>query len=249
MSSFSFSWDSTPQGWPARLGAWNPRSENYRVPVPCKHGNNCLFTGVCSFVHPGEEGTGLKYFPGRAYLAEDGTQCWESAVVRLIGRPSYYERRRMRHSWSDWCFRVGLPEPSRYAPSGRRQERLDLASALPAYSTLVAAEAAYQKQQLGNALFLLIEQNLASTAADRETAGYTGPLFTAGKFTGMFIQSCSGEHLFQLVQGGAGSEGLCTLMLEACEVLSAAQKEAAEQHEPHQDLRRQAMMNAHAAAH
>jgi hypothetical protein len=280
MSAYNFSWETTPLAWPARLGAWNPRSENYRTPVPCKHGSNCLFTGICSFVHPGEEGTGLKYFPGRSYLAEDGTECWESAVVRLIGSPSYYERRRLRLSWSAWCARVGLPLPQRPAPSGRRQQRLDLSpapapqmeeveivgedsfvataeherwaarasteeqlAAWTAYHQLYAQQMAYQqwlfqqrlqqqpqlteaqlKAQLGDQLFPLIQQNLADTAAEREVIGWTGPLFTAGKFTGMLLEGCSVEELRQLVAGGAGSAELCELMLEACEVLAAAQK-------------------------
>ena len=248
---YAFSWETTPLAWPARLGAWNPRSENYRTPVPCKHGMNCLFTGVCSFVHPGEEGTGLKLFPGRSYLSEDGTECWEPAVVRLIGGARYYERRRLRLSWSAWCERVGLPLPQR--PSGRRQQRLDLSSPAPqveivgedsftataedeqraAWAAFYAQQAAYQqrqpteaelKTQLGDALFPLIQQNLADTAADRETIGFCGPLFTAGKFTGMLLEGCSVDELRQLVAGGAGSAELCELMLEGCEVLAAAQK-------------------------
>lgn len=300
MSSFSFSWDTTPLAWPARLGAWNPLSENYRTPVPCKNGSNCLYKGVCSFVHPGEEGTGLKFFPGRSYLGEDGTECWESAVVRLIGRPSYYERRRLRLSWADWCARVGLPLPQRPAPSGRRQQRLDLAPApLPqeqeqeveivgedsytagvalhapsraggedsfvataeherwaagasaeeqlaawaAYHQAYAQQIAYQqwvfqqqllqrqqpvlteaqvKAELGEQLFPLIQQNLADTAAERETIGFSGPTFTAGKITGMLLEGCSVDELRQLVAGGAGSAELCELMMEACEVLAAA---------------------------
>lgn len=273
MSSFSFSWESTPLAWPARLGAWNPRSENYRTPVPCKHGMNCLFTGVCSFVHPGEEGTGLKFFPGRSYLGEDGTEFWEAPVVRLIGNPRYYERRRLRLSWSAWCERVGLPLPQR----PQRRERLDLSpaaapaeveiagedefvataedeqravgpsveqqAAWAAYQQAYAQQIAYQrwffqqllqcqqqpvlteeqlKTQLGNALFPLIQQNLADTAADREIIGWTGPLFTVGKFTGMLLEGCSVEELRALVAGGAGSAELCELMLEACEVLAAA---------------------------
>jgi hypothetical protein len=167
--AFAFSWETTPLAWPARLGAWDWRSENYRTPVPCKNGSNCLFTGVCSFVHPGEEGTGLKYFPGRSYVGEDGTECWESAVVRLIGseqaRVRYYERRRLRLSWAAWCARVGLPAPQRPAPSGRRRERLCLAD--PATSgerlDLAPAPSAAEMEIVG-------EDEFVATAADQAAA-------------------------------------------------------------------------------
>jgi hypothetical protein len=272
MSSYNFSWETTPLAWPARLGAWNPRSENYRTPVPCKHGSNCLFTGICSFVHPGEEGTGLKYFPGRSYLAEDGTECWESAVVRLIGGARYYERRRLRLSWSAWCARVGLPLPVR--PSGRR-ERLDLSpapeveivgedefvataedeqravgpsaeqqqAAWAVYQQVYAQQIAYQqwlfqqrllaqqpvltevqqKQQLGDALYPLVKSALERSAADREVIGFSGPGFTAGKITGMLLEGCSVDELRELLEDDAK---FSPLLMEACEVLSAAKKPA-----------------------
>jgi hypothetical protein len=163
--AFAFSWETTPLGWPARLGAWDWRSEKYRTPVRCKSGSNCCFDGVCSFVHPGEEGTGLKYFPGRSYVGEDGTECWESAVVRLIGGARYYERRRLRLSWADWCARNGLPLPQRPAPSGRRRERVclaepatsgergDLSSAAPQEQVVSAEEAAAAAAAVQAAVF------------------------------------------------------------------------------------------------
>lgn len=273
--AFAFSWETTPLAWPARLGAWDWRSENYRTPVPCKNGSNCFFQGVCSFVHPGEEGTGLKYFPGRSYQGQDGTECWESAVVRLIGNPRYYERRRLRLSWADWCARVGLPAPvARQRPSGRRRERLDLAPAPSASQMEVVGEdefvataadqaaaearqaffqrqqamaaawqqqqlflyqqqmAAYaarprtvleQKNELGEQLYLLVKDALERSAADRAVLGYSGPTFTAGKITGMLLEAHTVEELQQLLVDDAQ---FSPLMMEACEVLFAAQPRA-----------------------
>lgn len=78
-------------------------------PVPCRHGVNCFYKGPCSFVHPGEEGTARKIFPARIIQNEDGSQGWQSAVVRLIGSPGFYERRRTKKSWMDWCSFKGVP--------------------------------------------------------------------------------------------------------------------------------------------
>jgi len=72
-------------------------------PRPCSHGARCNYNGCCAFVHPGEQGTGRRRFPARNANEKD--------VVRLIGRPDFYERRRLRLSWPQWCAKKGLPLP------------------------------------------------------------------------------------------------------------------------------------------
>ena len=72
-------------------------------PRPCSHGARCNYNGCCAFVHPGEQGTGRRMFAARNANEKD--------VVRLIGRPDFYERRRLRLSWPQWCAKKGLPLP------------------------------------------------------------------------------------------------------------------------------------------
>ena len=93
--SFAFTWSSQPE-----LNAPELNS-----PRPCSHGAGCSYEGPCAFVHPGEEGTGRRLFPART--KEDGSV--DKAIVRLIGSPGFYERRRLRLSWADWCAKKGIP--------------------------------------------------------------------------------------------------------------------------------------------
>lgn len=88
-----------------------------RSPQPCKRGIHCdyklkdeasgeLVRACCSGVHPGEEGTGRRFFPARTL--DDGKQ--QSACVRLTGAAhGFYERRRLRLSWAEWCEKHGIP--------------------------------------------------------------------------------------------------------------------------------------------
>lgn len=89
-------------------------------PQPCAHGAGCnymvksketgeMVPGCCAFVHPGEEGKGRHFFPAREVTNEDGTTRTQPACVRLTGGAGYYERRRERLSWADWCEREGIP--------------------------------------------------------------------------------------------------------------------------------------------
>lgn len=103
-------------------------------PQPCPRGIHCAYMvnksgiwepGCCRGVHPGEEGTGRRIFPARSL---DG--CEQPACVRLTGRAGYYERRRLRLSWGQWCEQQGIPytpikrgddwEPVVRAPLGGR---------------------------------------------------------------------------------------------------------------------------------
>jgi hypothetical protein len=61
-------------------------------------------------VHPGEEGTGRRYFPAKG----DKPPC-----VRLINS-SYYERRHLGLSWQQWCENKGIPFTANKA--GERHE-------------------------------------------------------------------------------------------------------------------------------
>ena len=81
--------------------------------MPCRWGSNCYYNECCRFVHPGEEGIGRKLFPARSYTDAQGIQVYEPPTVRLIGygenRVRFYERRRLRLSWPQWCNYVGKP--------------------------------------------------------------------------------------------------------------------------------------------
>lgn len=91
-------------------------------PQPCVHGAGCVYTvkdadgktvpGCCRFVHPGEEGNGRRLFPERTVrdTLRDGVgKIVQPACVRLTGRAGFYERRRLRLSWQEWCAQQGIP--------------------------------------------------------------------------------------------------------------------------------------------
>ncbi len=90
-------------------------------PQPCVHGAGCVYTvkdadgntvpGCCRYVHPGEEGTGRRLFPERTVrdTLRDGVgKIVQPACVRLTGRAGFYERRRLRLSWQEWCAKQGI---------------------------------------------------------------------------------------------------------------------------------------------
>lgn len=93
--------------------AWD--APELRSPQPCIHGAGCVFTvkrddkilpGCCSFVHPGEEGTGRRFFPARTL--PDGRV--QPACVRLTGAANqFYERRGRKIPWQQWCADKGIP--------------------------------------------------------------------------------------------------------------------------------------------
>jgi len=87
-----------------------------KSPQPCQRGVHCdykitdpktnsLVPGCCRGVHPGEEGNGRRLFPARTM--EDGTE--QPACVRLTGMAGFYERRRLKMSWGEWCKDKGIP--------------------------------------------------------------------------------------------------------------------------------------------
>jgi len=94
--------------------AWDAPELN--SPQPCIHGAGCVFTikdkdgkilpGCCRYVHPGEEGTGRRFFEERTL--QDGTV--QSACVRLTGAAhQFYERRGRKIPWQEWCKQQGIP--------------------------------------------------------------------------------------------------------------------------------------------
>ena len=99
------SWTDSPFNWPAQ-----PELDEKELnsPQPCGHGAGCTYNGPCAFVHPGEEGTGRRLFPGRTIEDKDGNQVEQAAAVRLIGSPGFYERRRLKMSWPQWCAKKGI---------------------------------------------------------------------------------------------------------------------------------------------
>jgi hypothetical protein len=98
--SRKINWSDAPFGWPAEP-ALDEKALN--SPQPCSHGSGCRYDGPCAFVHKGEEGTGRRLFPARTV---DGKE--QAACVRLIGSPGFYERRRLRLSWPEWCAKKGI---------------------------------------------------------------------------------------------------------------------------------------------
>lgn len=118
-----------------------------RSPQPCKRGIHCdyklkdeasgeLVRACCSGVHPGEEGTGRRLFPARQVkITGAEAEFYEQPeCVRLTGASQgFYERRRLRLSWAEWCEKKGIPftpalpgqpfEPLVRAPLGGKKVR------------------------------------------------------------------------------------------------------------------------------
>ena len=90
-------------------------------PQPCPRGIHCdykimdrrtntLEPACCRHVHPGEEGTGRRYFPARTVIGSDGQPYQQPACVRLTGASNgFYERRRRHMSWEEWCISREIP--------------------------------------------------------------------------------------------------------------------------------------------
>jgi hypothetical protein len=92
--------------------SWNQKSLN--SPLPCKDGAACQFPKCCVGVHPGEEGTGRKYFPARTTVDRvTGEKKTQPPCVRLVGKnkediPGFYRRRSKKMSWPQWCVQEGI---------------------------------------------------------------------------------------------------------------------------------------------
>lgn len=107
-------------------------AEHLNSPQPCPRGIHCdykrfnketgeLEPACCRGVHPGEEGTGRRLFPARQIkeTGPEGGFFQQPACVRLTGAHNqFYERRRLKLSWRDWCEREGIP----YTPAEAGQD-------------------------------------------------------------------------------------------------------------------------------
>jgi hypothetical protein len=255
------------------------------APRPCAHASNCYYNGPngCAFVHPGEEGTGMKIFDARTVTDHAGKETWQKATVRLIGGAGFYERRRLKMSWPQWCAlpkNAHLQKPVKPAPAAATEPQLapsvaqffaaakkttvimEPAPAQPlqvkfselgpveqtramfqtgyAVDTpeIVAARAAFmasfspqaralnekaiaevRRQQMGNALYSLIEPFIAQNKEDMKAGGVWHDKITAGKITGMLLEALTYEELRDLLTNTAE---LTEKLAEACVVLKDA---------------------------
>ena len=198
----SWNWDAQPELNSPSLGS----------PIPCRWGSGCVYTQCCSFVHPGEEGTGRKLFEARNET--------EKPIVRLIGSPRFYERRRLRMSWPKWCQSQGMPAP---VPQNQRKKTrapcLDL-SVSPDDQKKIAY------QNMGNYLYICAQAILAECAGDLKTYDFWHSSITAGKVAGVLMEAYSNDldYLSSLLNDYKS----CTqLLADACECiyLDACKKE------------------------
>ena len=101
-----------------------------RSPQPCPHGIACDFKAwnrltktiepaCCRYVHPGEEGTGRRFFRQREQkeAGPEATFFFQPACVRLVGAAQgFYERRAKKIPWRTWCQQKGIVIPSTVEP-------------------------------------------------------------------------------------------------------------------------------------
>jgi len=175
-------------------------------PRPCKHDMNCVYNGEggCAFVHSGEEGVGRRLFPARTFKNAKGDEIWQNATVRLFGAPGksvgFYERRRLRLSWPEWCKMKGLPMPIRRAAAAPAVAAVPVAAATAAATAaaegpvrvfapaeIIAQLIQFQTNQLGEMLFPLVVTGLDAIKPSLVETGSWSERITAGKITGMFL--------------------------------------------------------------
>ena len=244
MSSFEIA--SENSAW---KGFWNTELElndpKYRCPQPCKHAERCVYDGAggCGFVHPGEQGTSRKLLAGR-YVTKGGVQRWENETVRLIAGTSnapFYERRRLRLSWPQWCEQQGMaapvplskmpkPQPWKTPPPKKAKQPAAPVKAAPVfeqahpYSQEMMTWVANMQQQymrdqrrnaVGDKLFYIIKDQLEKTVADRKEASLDHPKITPGLITGMLLENDLDEAEKLITD----AEGLGERMIEACEAI------------------------------
>jgi len=134
MPAFAFDYDATldsllKENGLVPDGHYKPRELAQKLglnpPTPCNHGSGCNYDGPCAFVHPGEEGTGLKYFPERQRTdPKSGEILTQKPAIRVVNQdgttPSFYARRRQNFSWEKWCARNKLAyTPNRPQPKAK----------------------------------------------------------------------------------------------------------------------------------
>ena len=204
MSNFSFAKGLYAFDWDAEPHLNAPALDS---PIPCRAGYNCTYNGVCSFVHPGEEGIGRRIFHARNSTEKD--------VVRLFGVPekkaSFYERRRLRLSWPQWCEKNGWAAPvpsatscySRPPASGRRRERIQLNPSMAQSISSITEVAKLMtvpimpinfddpqsiKNYIGEFLYKAVEVRICEPGS-QEIMKNMGWSATPGKITGVLLES------------------------------------------------------------
>ena len=202
--SFAFDFNANPEFSRPELNA----------PRPCKHAANCFYGGEggCAFVHPGEEGTGLQLFPSRSVKdPETGKEIWQKATVRLIGSAKFYERRRLKMSWPQWCSlpkNAHLPKPSKKnQPVNTTALPIDnailwcsLEQAASANTCVTHVNPALELQHIGNILYSMIQPFLNEVETDMKAGGIWNAHMTPGKVTGMLLEGIEREELIELTK-------------------------------------------------
>lgn len=226
--SYAFALTEKPLSWPAELEGWT--DAKYKTPQACRWADACVYKGCCGFVHPGEEGTGLKFFPGRV-TTTNGVSQWEPPVVRLIGSPTFYKRRRLRMSWPQWCAESGLPAPvplSQRAPAPAPYpadcSMLSLTAPDILYPAMRAKVTADTKNRLGDLLYPMVEAILTQNKEQMAEADAWHESMTPGKVVGMFLEGIDLPELEELTQS---ADALNERVVEACDILYQKANEAA----------------------
>ena len=205
--SAGFNFDAmttVPDHWPASYAEqglhWTDR--RFNLPLACAAGANCTYKcdgKVCMNAHPGEEGTGLHYCPARTVEkkvpvkdASGRVLKWqwqmveEPECIRYCGSSTFYERRRLRLSWPEWCARAGLPAPAPVAPLQTPDAQL-----------LPTAE--QKKEAICTELYPKVRQaffeNLDVMQAENLLTAQTTP----GKLSGMLLESCTMAELEEML--------------------------------------------------
>lgn len=159
--SRKINWSDAPFNWPAELEL---DEKALNSPQPCSHGSGCRYDGPCAFVHKGEEGTGRRLFPARTTQDKDGKNVAQAACVRLIGSPGFYERRRLRLSWPEWCAKKGIQHGASQAAAAPKPAQPAI-SAAPSVSSAAAWPALPYQAQQPQQLSSVIQQNHLSGQA------------------------------------------------------------------------------------
>ena len=173
---------------------WNSKKLN--SPLPCPYGVKCTKDN-CIGVHPGEEGTKRKYFPGRNVPHKlTGNMVYQQPCVRLVGNdkydiPGYYKRRTQKLSWPEWCKAQEAVAMTGFTPSYHfypqvLQADFLLGSQLTALH--LAEDSAMKKARMGDQIFARVNNLLAESEAITRQKGHWVEGFSAAKATGMIMQ-------------------------------------------------------------
>lgn len=199
--TLSWSWDAQPELNSPSLGS----------PIPCRWGSGCVYNQCCSFVHPGEEGTGRKLFEPRNET--------EKAIVRLIGSPRFYERRRLRMSWPQWCAAQGMPAP--VPQSQQKKMRTPCVDLSVTAEYLIEQQKKLMYQNTGNLLYNGTVHLLAECKDHLKFYDFWHPSITAGKITGILMEAYA-HDLGELSSAMTSCEKITDLVADACECIYLA---------------------------